>query len=105
LQPFQGALDFRDFYFPDIESQVESARPHLGFREAKANQVAAWHLRSPCVAPQSPGIICGLVEIIHRDVIFFGIETNLQTLRRFASAPENTDDAIFDFARDAPLER
>ena len=55
------------------------------------------------MAPESPGIVCALVESFHRGVSFLRIETNFEAPGGFAATPDNPYDAVFDIAGNSPF--
>src|ERR1700722_3646038 len=55
------------------------------------------------MTPEAPTIIGTLADLIHRNVIFLGIESNLMALHGLRAAPQDAGDSIFDSLPNSPF--
>src|SRR5207245_973892 len=50
-----------------------------------------------------PGIILDLIEVVHWNVVLFGIETDRQNLDALRASPSDSHDSVFDLTCDSPF--
>src|ERR1700722_1819857 len=55
------------------------------------------------MTPEAPRIIRTLVDLIHPNVFFLGIKSNLKTLHGLRAAPQDAGDSIFDSLPNSPF--
>src|SRR5256884_613388 len=67
---------FHNLDATNIVSRIQAARLNGRLLRRQTDRVSSRRLRRPVVRPEGPRIILELMEVVDRNVIFFGIEAN-----------------------------
>src|ERR1700675_311498 len=99
----EASSNLRDFDCSHIISGLQPPRGDLGISNAQSNQISSSLLRRPCLSPKTPGVVRCLMVVVHINILFLRVESNLQLSDWNGPSPKDAYDAVSDFFIDSPL--